>query len=132
MHSVKTINNQNDITNGVSGLDGNSSRIVNGNLMFQDANNSFTITPTGALPATNTTFNNITVNGTSTFNGQSRFKASTWVSGSDLRVLDTTSFQGIQIFNSNDTGNYTKIEGIGANSKFQVKKRDAATLQEIF
>ena len=62
MLSVKTINNQNAITNAVLGLDGNSSTIVNGNLIVQDANNSFTITPSGALPETNTTFNNITVN----------------------------------------------------------------------
>ena len=46
-----------------------------------------------------------TITALKTFTGQLRFKASTWVSGSDLRILDTTSSQGIQIFNSNDSSN---------------------------
>ena len=68
MHSVKTINNQNAITSAVLGLDGNSNTIVNGNLTIQDASGSYVITPSGAIPPTNTTLNNITVNGTMTQN----------------------------------------------------------------
>ena len=110
MLSVKTINNQNAITNAVLGLDGNSSTIVNGNLIVQDANNSFTITPTGALPATNTTFNNITVNGTSNFNSSTYFNFggrvysnSFILFNTDFRVMDATGTLGFQIFSSNDS-----------------------------
>ena len=134
MLSVKTINNQNAITNAVLGLDGNSSTIVNGNLIVQDANNSFTITPTGALPTTNTTFNNITVNGTSNFNSSTFFyfggrvySNSFILFNTDFRVMDATGTLGFQIYNSNDGNNFTTIQGIGANSKFSINTRDATT-----
>jgi len=134
MLSVKTINNQNAITNGVLGLDGNSNTIINGNLTIQDANNSFVITPTGMLPATNTTFNNITVNGTSNFNqlalmnlGGRVYSNTFSVYGTDFRVMDATGTLGFQIFNSNDGNNFTNIQGIGANSKFTINTRDATT-----
>ena len=64
MLSVKTINNQNAITNAVLGLDGNSNTIINGNLTLQDTSGSFVITPSGTISATNTTLNNLIVNGT--------------------------------------------------------------------
>ena len=136
MLSVKTINNQNAITNAVLGLDGNSSTIVNGNLIVQDANNSFTITPTGALPATNTTFNNITVNGTSNFNqlalmnlGGRVYSNSFILFNTDFRVMDAIGNLGVQMFNSNDGNNYTTLQAIGANSKFQIRTSNATTQQ---
>ena len=59
----KTINNQHAITNVLMGLDDNSITTINGNLLIQDSlGNSQTITPTGLLPLTNSTFNNIIVN----------------------------------------------------------------------
>ena len=66
MKSVKTINNQNAITDAILGLDGNSSTIINGTLTVQDSNSSLVITPSGVIAPTNTTINNITVNGTIT------------------------------------------------------------------
>ena len=70
MITTKTINNQNAVINAILGTDNNSITTINGNLLIQDSiGNSLTITPTGTLPQTNTTFNNIIVNGTSNFNG---------------------------------------------------------------
>ena len=69
MISTKTINNQNAIINAVLGTDSNSTTTVNGNLLIQDTNgNSLTINSSGVVAPTNTTLNNLTVNGTSNFN----------------------------------------------------------------
>ena len=69
MITTKTINNQNAVINAILGTDDHSTTTINGNVLIQDSiGNSLTITPTGTIPATNTTFNNIIVNGTSNFN----------------------------------------------------------------
>ena len=63
MNSYKTINNTHAITNAIMGLDDDSNTIINGNLTIQDSiGNTQIITPTGILPLTNSTFNNIIVN----------------------------------------------------------------------
>jgi hypothetical protein len=72
------------------------------------------------------TNNQIAVNGISTFNAGSTFKSTPIVSGTDLRVMDTGNNQGIQIFASNDLGNNnTVLQGIGANSRFQINTNNA-------
>ncbi len=72
MISTKTINNQNAITNAVLGTENNSTTTINGNLLIRDTNgNALTITPSGVTAPTNTILNNVTVNGTSTYNGLS-------------------------------------------------------------
>ena len=72
------------------------------------------------------TNNQIAINGISTFNAGSTFKSTSIVSGTDFRVMDTGNNQGIQIFASNDLGNNTTaLQGIGANSRFQINTRDA-------
>ena len=72
------------------------------------------------------TDNQIAINGISTFNAGSTFKSTPIVSGTDLRVMDTGNNQGIQIFASSDLGNNnTVLQGIGANSRFQINTNNA-------
>ena len=54
MKSVKTINNQNAITDAILGLDDNSTTTINGNLSIQDTNNNSTI----ITPSSITTYSN--------------------------------------------------------------------------
>ena len=111
MISVKTINNQNAVINSVLGLDGNSHTIINGKLTIQDTSGSLVITPSGIIAPTNTVLNNLTVNGTTNFNqlalmnsGGRVYSSSFMVNGTDLRVMDSTAVQGIQMFNINVLG----------------------------
>jgi len=60
MKSVKTINNQNAITDGILGLDSNSNTIINGNLILTDGTTSNTLNKsdwTGTIKTVNTTAN---------------------------------------------------------------------------
>ena len=137
MITTKTINNQNAVINAILGTDDHSTTTINGNLLIQDSiGNSLTITPTGTIPATNTTFNNIIVNGTSNFNqlalmnlGGRVYSNSFILFNTDFRVMDATGTLGFQIFNSNDGNNFTTLQGIGANSKFQIRTANATTQQ---
>jgi hypothetical protein len=55
------------------------------------------------------------------------------VNGTDLRVMDSTGVQGIQMFNSNVLAdNSTGLLGIGANSKFTINTRDSTTQRNNF
>ena len=115
MITTKTINNQNAVINAILGTNDNSITTINGNLLIQDSiGNSLTITPTGTIPATNTTFNNIPVNGTSNFNqlalmnlGGRGYSNSFILFNTDFRVMDATGTLGVQIFSSNDSNNFT-------------------------
>ena len=121
MITTKTINNQNAVINAILGTDNNSTTTINGNLLIQDSiGNSLTITPTGTLPQTNPTFNNITVNGTSNFNqlalmhlGGRVYSGSFMVNGTDFRIADSTGSNGMQAFYS---GGFVSFQGIAINS----------------
>ena len=54
----------------------------------------------------------VTLNTNQTITRNKTLKRLTWVSGKDLRILDTASAQGIQIFNRNKSTNNTSIQGI--------------------
>ncbi len=130
MISVKTINNQNAVINSVLGLDQNSNTIVNGRLTIQDMSGSLVITPSGIIAPTNTTLNNLTVNGTTNLKGP------TWVSGNELRILNGTSNfnttvfnQGFQVKDPANSNNFTQFYHSGptmsivpwnSNSKLRV------------
>ena len=94
MITTKTINNRNAVINAILGTDNNSITTINGNLLIQDSiGNSLTITPTGTLPQTNTTFNNITVNGTSNFNQLALMNLGGRVYSQDILWLKFTKLQ---------------------------------------
>ena len=115
MLSVKTINNQNAIINAVLGLDGNSNTIINGNLTLQDTSGSFVITPSGTISATNTTLNNLLVNGTSNFNSGVGFNA-----GCQIRDLVNNTFS--QLFHSFNT---LQIQTWTANGRIKLNTTGA-------
>ena len=132
MISNSSIQNQNVInSNNISGS--SSGSVVCSSLTLTDGTNTTILEPT------NTTTNNITVNGTATFNqlalmnlGGRVYSNSFILFNTDFRVMDATGTLGFQIFSSNDSNNFTTIQGIGANSKFQIRTRDATTQQTNF
>ena len=72
------------------------------------------------------TNNQIAINGITTFNAGSTFRSTSILAGTDFRVMDSGNNQGIQIFASNDLGNNnTVLQGIAANSRFQINTRDS-------
>ena len=104
MISTKTINNQNAIINAVLGTDSNSTTTVNGNLLIQDTNgNSLTINSSGVVAPTNTTLNNLTVNGTSNFNNSVNVNNNTitLTDGTTTNTLNKSDWTGtIKTFNT--------------------------------
>jgi hypothetical protein len=94
MKSVKTINNQNAVTNAIFGLDNNSNTIINGNLNVNGR----------------TDFNNL-----SAMNSGGRvYNNSFIVQGTDFRVMDSENLNGMQAFY--DSGAVT-FQGIGTDSR---------------
>ena len=150
MKSVKTINNQNAITDAILGLDGNSNTIINGSLTVQDSNSSLVITPSGVIPPTNTTINNITVNGTITQNntgtnidqtdhtnninannlrattiyGDLNLKRPTGAQGGAIRLLDVLgSGNSMQLYQQSTT---SSIIGLAPGGITNINQRNAA------
>ena len=94
MKSVKTINNQNAVTDAILGLDDSSTTIINGSLNVSGVSN----------------FNNLAL-----YNQGARvYNNSCIVAGTDFRVVDSGNNNGMQAFYSDGT---VAFQGIGTNSK---------------
>jgi hypothetical protein len=114
MLSNSSIQNQNVInSNNISGS--SSGSLLCNSLTLTDGNNTTSFNPT------NTTLNNLTVNGTSNFNALSLFNSGGRVynnafiiAGSEFRVMDSENLNGMQAFY--DSGAVT-FQGIGTNSR---------------